>query len=45
MSQKKVVIALGGNALEEKGKPSTAENQLQVVKRTAERLEIGRAHV
>ena len=38
MSQKKVVIALGGNALEEKGKPSTAENQLQVVKRTAERL-------
>ncbi len=38
MSKKKVVIALGGNALEEKGKPSTAENQLQVVKRTAEKL-------
>ena len=37
MSKKKVVIALGGNALEEKGKPSTAENQLQVV-RTAEKL-------
>lgn len=38
MAKKKVVIALGGNALEEKGKPSTAENQKKVVKRTAERL-------
>ena len=38
MSKQKVVIALGGNALEEKGKPSTAEQQLQVVRRTAERL-------
>ena len=38
MSHKKVVIALGGNALEEKGKPSTAENQLDVVKKTSEYL-------
>lgn len=38
MENKKVVIALGGNALEEKGKPSTAENQLSVVKKTAEKL-------
>ena len=32
----KVVIALGGNALEDKGLPSTAESQLIVVKKTAE---------
>ena len=38
MENKKVVIALGGNALEEKGKPSTAENQLSVVKKTEEKL-------
>lgn len=38
METKKVVIALGGNALEEKGKPSTAESQLSVVKKTAEKL-------
>ena len=38
MAKKKVVIALGGNALEEKGKPSTAENQKKVVQRTAELL-------
>lgn len=32
----KVVIALGGNALEDKGLPSTAESQLIVAKRTSE---------
>ncbi|QSX05415.1 carbamate kinase [Sedimentibacter sp. zth1] len=32
----KVVVALGGNALEDKGLPSTAESQLIVVKKTAE---------
>lgn len=37
-NKEKVVIALGGNALEEKGKESTAENQLSVVKRTCEFL-------
>lgn len=31
----KVVVALGGNALEDKGLPSTAESQLIVAKRTA----------
>lgn len=35
-SHKKIVIALGGNALEEKGRPPTAESQLETVKRTAE---------
>lgn len=35
-SHKKIVIALGGNALEEKGRPATAESQLETVKRTAE---------
>jgi carbamate kinase len=34
----KVVIALGGNALEDKNLPSTAEAQLEVVKRTCEYL-------
>lgn len=34
----KVVVALGGNALEDKGLPSTAESQLIVVKKTSERL-------
>jgi len=34
----KVVIALGGNALEDKGRPSTAEAQLEVVKKTCEYL-------
>lgn len=34
----KVVIALGGNALEDKSKPSTAEAQLEVVKKTCEYL-------
>lgn len=32
----KLVIALGGNALQEKGMPPTAEAQYEVVKRTAE---------
>jgi len=32
----KVVVALGGNALEDKSLPSTAESQLIVAKRTAE---------
>lgn len=34
----KVVIALGGNALEDKSLPSTAEAQLEVVKKTSEYL-------
>ncbi len=34
----KVVVALGGNALEEKGLPSTAESQLKVVTKTSEKL-------
>ncbi len=32
----RIVIALGGNALEDKGAPATAESQLEVVKRTVE---------
>ena len=32
----KIVIALGGNALQETGKPATAEAQLQVVETTSE---------
>jgi carbamate kinase len=35
-SHKKVVIALGGNALQEPHMPATAEAQLEVVKRTAD---------
>ncbi|MFZ5351227.1 MAG: carbamate kinase [Bacillota bacterium] len=38
MAATKVVVALGGNALEEKGLPATAESQLQVVRKTAEYL-------
>lgn len=34
----RLVIALGGNALEEKGLPATAESQLEVVKKTVEYL-------
>lgn len=34
----KVVVALGGNALEDKGMPSTAESQLKVVTKTSEKL-------
>jgi carbamate kinase len=33
---KKVVIALGGNALQESGSPATSESQLEVVKKTCE---------
>ena len=33
---KKIVIALGGNALQEAGKPATAESQLEVVEQTSE---------
>lgn len=33
---KKIVIALGGNALQEAGRPATAEAQLEVVEKTAE---------
>lgn len=36
MRPTRVVIALGGNALEDKNLPSTAEAQLEVVKRTSE---------
>lgn len=38
MNKLKIVIALGGNALEDKGLPSTAESQLKVVKKTCEYL-------
>lgn len=34
----KIVVALGGNALQESGTPATAEAQLDVVKKTAEKL-------
>ncbi len=34
----KIVIALGGNALQSKGSAPTAEGQLEVVKRTCERI-------
>lgn len=34
----RVVVALGGNALQTKGQPATAEAQLEVVKKTAEVL-------
>ena len=30
---KRIVIALGGNALQEAGKPATAESQLEVVEK------------
>jgi len=33
---KKIVVALGGNALQEAGKPATAEAQLEVVEKTSE---------
>lgn len=36
MRPTRVVVALGGNALEDKSMPSTAEAQLEVVKRTSE---------
>ena len=32
---KKIVIALGGNALQEAGKPATAQAQLEVVEQTS----------
>ncbi len=35
---KKIVIALGGNALQEAGRPATAEAQLEVVEKTSEYL-------
>jgi carbamate kinase len=38
MSITKVVVALGGNALQEAGSPATAEAQLEVVKKTSEFL-------
>jgi len=38
MSATKVVVALGGNALQEAGTPATAEAQLEVVRKTAEYL-------
>jgi carbamate kinase len=38
MSCNKVVIALGGNALQDAGTPPTAEAQLDVVRRTCEHL-------
>lgn len=34
----KVVVALGGNALQEKGTPPTAEAQLEVIKKTCDHL-------
>lgn len=38
MNHPKVVIALGGNALEEKGENATAEHQLKTIRKTAECL-------
>lgn len=38
MADIKVVVALGGNALQESGSPATADAQLEVVKKTAEYL-------
>jgi len=38
MAFTKVVVALGGNALQESGSPATAEAQLEVVKKTSEFL-------
>lgn len=38
MGATKVVVALGGNALQEAGTPATAEAQLEVVKKTSEYL-------
>lgn len=38
MSVTKVVVALGGNALQESGSPATAEAQLEIVKKTSEFL-------
>ncbi len=38
MGDIKVVVALGGNALQKKGMPPTAESQLEVVHKTAELL-------
>jgi carbamate kinase len=38
MGISKVVIALGGNALQEAGTPPTAEAQLDVIRKTCERL-------
>jgi carbamate kinase len=34
----KIVVALGGNALQESGRPATAEEQLKVVDQTCEKL-------
>ena len=36
IKMEKIVIALGGNALQEAGKPATAANQLEVVEKTSE---------
>ena len=36
---KRIVIALGGNALQEAGKPATAESQLEVVEKTSEYMQ------
>ena len=38
MSAKKIVIALGGNALQTSGGPATAEAQLEVVRKTCEHI-------
>ncbi|MTI70496.1 MAG: carbamate kinase [Firmicutes bacterium] len=35
---KKIVVALGGNALQESGKPATAQAQLEVVRETSKHL-------
>ena len=35
---KRIVIALGGNALQEAGKPATAQSQLEVVEKTSEHI-------
>lgn len=38
MDGKKIVVALGGNALQESGSPATAEAQLEIIKKTSEYL-------
>lgn len=38
MNDKRIVVALGGNALQSKGGPATAEAQLEVVRKTCEHI-------
>ena len=38
MNDKRIVVALGGNALQSKDGPATAEAQLEVVRKTCEHI-------